>query len=573
MNSFAFAVRTKTKAFLDAAGLLPAARRVAALIAAPPAYRRYERRVRQLRREHAEILREPLSCGAQERRIALVCSPSFPEAHIQLGLVKALQLANFVPVVMLTDTGRDGRLLAELYRLAGIDEIHELAEFCPAANNALAEEVIGHCKSMWDLLEFERAGIRVGRLAVSSALRSTYRGSLDLQSPKDRKFLLGSLAYSIACADAAQQIVRKFQPAVAMFVDTVYCPTGELFDCCIQAKVDVIQWQQSHKSNTLLFKRYSPKNLWDHPSSLSEQSWRVVREMDWSDSHRQELDRDLYSTYASGDWYSVAGTQFDTSIVESKQILRDRLQLDPSKKTAFIFPHILWDATLFWGECLFRNFEEWFIATVREACANDRVNWVIKIHPANRRLREAWSLRSEPAEVVALKKYIGKLPAHIHMVPPESEISTYSLFAIMDYCLTVCGTVGVEAARLGVPVVTGGRGYYDNRGFTVDSKTREEYLEKLRTIQRIPPLSPSQRELAERFAYVNFLMRPWRARSVTLRYLPHSKKFLSQAEVNIRAKDDWRAAEDIRALAEWLQDPAKPEEYLSKLSQACSLTR
>src|SRR5208283_4163784 len=159
--------------------------------------------------------------------------------------------------------------------------------------------------------------------------------------------------------------------------------------------------------------------------------------------------------------------------------LRERLSLDPNKKTAFIFPHILWDAALFWGKSLFRDFEEWFVETVRLACANDNLNWVIKIHPANRRVRESGSLQGEYAEVVTLRKYIGKLPPHIVMIPPESEISTYSLFPIIDYCLTVCGTVGIEAARLGIPVLTAGSGPYDHRGFTVDSNSREEYCEKV----------------------------------------------------------------------------------------------
>lgn len=47
-------------------------------------------------------------------------------------------------------------------------------------------------------------------------------------------------------------------------------------------------------------------------------------------------------------------------------------------------------------------------------------------------------------------------------------------------------------------VLTGGTGPYENRGFTVDSNTREESLEKLRNIEDIRPLSSAQRELAER---------------------------------------------------------------------------
>ena len=178
------------------------------------------------------------------------------------------------------------------------------------------------------------------------------------------------------------------------------------------------------------------------------------------------------------------------------------------------------------------------------------------------------ALRSRPKST-ALRSRIGELPSHITMIPPESEISTYSLFDIMDYCITVYGTVGMEAARLGIPVLTGGTGPYDSQGFTVDSDTREEYLNKLRNIQVIPPLSSAQRELAERFAYVTFLMRPWHAKSVTLRYLPDDKEFLSQGQVNIRSKEDWYTADDLRAFAEWIANPNKPAEFLTQLPEAC----
>jgi hypothetical protein len=53
----------------------------------------------------------------------------------------------------------------------------------------------------------------------------------------------------------------------------------------------------------------------------------------------------------------------------------------------------------------------------------------------------------------------------------------------MDYCLTVHGTAGIEAARLGITVLTTGTGRYDRRGFTSDSDSREEYLAKPARIQ------------------------------------------------------------------------------------------
>jgi hypothetical protein len=102
-----------------------------------------------------------------------------------------------------------------------------------------------------------------------------------------------------------------------------------------------------------------------------------------------------------------------------------------------------------------------------------------------------------------------------------------------------------------------------------DSNSREEYYEKLRNIQTIPRLSSAQRELAERFAYATFLMRPWHAKSVTLRYLPNTEKFLSQGQINIKSKEDWYTADDLRAFADRVANPNKPDDFLIQLSQAC----
>ena len=522
MSSARSSARVTAKSILQTVGLLPVAQSIANIFRSPSKDAGYELRFRQLKQQHAHVLGARLNDSRVRQRVALVCSPGFPEVEIALGLIKGLQLANFVPVVVIPYSGPYATLLAEYYRLAGVDAIHEWGEFIAESDNAVAGAIVSRCRSMWDVLEFERAGVRVGRLAVSTALRTTYKGSLDLQAPEDRQLLTDAVAYGMAAADAAQEILQRFRPDLALFVDTVYSPSGELFDACLQNGIEAIQWQQAHKSNALIFKRFNRETWLQHPSCLSAESWRFVRDMEWTDDHKKQLDQELYSNYASGDWYSVVGTQFNKSIVDSAS-LRERLKLNPKKKTAVIFPHILWDATFFWVKCLFRDYEEWFVETVRAACSNDEVNWVIKIHPANQRVREGGSLQCESAEVVALRKYIGELPPNIIMIPPESEISTYSLFQIMDYCITVCGTVGIETARLGIPVLTGGRAAYDNMGFTVDSNTREEYLEKVRNIQVIPRLSSAQQELAERFAYTHFLLRPWQAKSVTLRYLPNTK--------------------------------------------------
>ena len=179
MSSVTPGARAAAKSFLKTIGLLPVAQRIATALTAPETYRAHERRYRELKRQHAHVLGERLNNGQHKQRIALLCSPSFPEVEIELGLVKGLQLANFVPVVLITDTGRERDLLAKHYRLAAVDEIHSWQDFMDEVDSATAEAIVGRCHSVEDLLDFEHVGVRVGRLALSTALRGKYAGSLD----------------------------------------------------------------------------------------------------------------------------------------------------------------------------------------------------------------------------------------------------------------------------------------------------------------------------------------------------------------------------------------------------------
>ena len=66
---------------------------------------------------------------------------------------------------------------------------------------------------------------------------------------------------------------------------------------------------------------------------------------------------------------------------------------------------------MFYGSDLFDDQEEWFVETVRAACENDRVNWIIKLHPAN-----VWKLQARPLRRTsstsssAIREHVGSAP-------------------------------------------------------------------------------------------------------------------------------------------------------------------
>jgi hypothetical protein len=102
-------------------------------------------------------------------------------------------------------------------------------------------------------------------------------------------------------------------------------------------------------------------------------------------------------------------------------------------------------------------------------------------------------------------------------------------------------------------VLTGGAGRYDRKGFTIDSVTPDEYLKRIANIQDIPALAPAQIELAQRFAYGLFLLRPLPLSSVEISYDKNSTIANLDSPVNIKMGvcEDWVGATDLMAFANW----------------------
>ncbi len=543
------------------AGWYPAARQLQrwARVAADPTFRHRHRAQRDeyetFAHDYGAMLSERFSSEHNNATVLLV-GGGFPAgAKFECGLIKALQAAGATPVVLTTNDP----WVVKYYHLAGVRQMLFWEDVAEPLRLREAKRIVDAMTSTDALLAYERERVRVGRFAASSVLRRFRLGSIDFDQPELRQQVTYFLAVAMSAAVSATAILRTCQPSLALFMDRGYTPQGELFDACLARQIPAVTWNSSHKSNALMLKRYTRANRDDHHSSLSDQTWRRITAMRWTPAHRQRLREELLSNYVSGDWYSEVGTQFRTKLLEAPRV-RERLGLDPHKKTAVIFSHIFWDATFFWGTDLFQSYEAWFVETVRAACANDRLNWMIKVHPGNIVKNARDGIRSEPSELAALQRQVGPLPSHVTLIPADSDLSTFSLFSVMDYCLTVRGTIGIEAASFGIPVLTAGTGRYDRQGFTIDSVSREEYLQRLAQLHEGAPLSAQQRELAERFAYGIFLLRPLPFTSLTFGY-QRDAVATPTTRICVPTPEHWRSAPDLRMFTDWILG-SRQEDFL-----------
>jgi hypothetical protein len=503
---------------------------------------------------YGDVLRPRLYPAGATRRALIVAKGTLNGAQIELPLIKGLELAGFVPVVL---TNRSD--LEKHYRLAGVESFVRWDTYYEPSPVEKATALVDSATSLDDLVAIEHGGARVGKFAVSTTFRSLRVGRLDRSRPETRERLIRHIAAGLQRAAGAVRILDGVKPDLALFLGNRYTGHGELMDVCLQRGVDVLTWFDAHRSSSLMLKRYGMTNRDRHHGSIADDTWRQLRAMPWGERERAALRRELDDSYAAGDWYSRGGTQVNKSILPA-DALRARFGLDPSKKTAVIFPHVVWDATLFWGTDLFANYEDWLVATVQAACRNDRVNWIVKVHPVHVQKRALEGYLEESSEMTVIEKRVGPLPPHVRLIPPDTDINTFSLFPLMDYCLTVRGTVGIEAARLGVRVLTAGTGRYDHRGFTVDSETRDEYLARLAAIETIAPMTPHERELAERFAYGAFVMRPLPLSALTIEH-GRDRKATVSVRINAASSDQLRSSPDLTAFAAWAADRTR-EDFL-----------
>ncbi len=393
-------IKTGLKRIINVVGLLPLVRQLRKLIT-PLSSQERERYQLFLRfkQQYGKVLRYDLVIDHEQQNKVLVCGGGFYGNPAELCLIKTLELAGYIPILLIP---KSASLDLQYFNLTG-SNILFLESFTGFPDITEAEAIINRYQSVQGLMTFIYEDARVGLFAVSTTLRILRLGSIDLCASQQRQMLTKQLASAMDYARAAQTIVRAVRPQLVLFIDGVYTPEGEIVDVCLANGLNAISWNTAHKSNALMLKRYNSGNREHDRASLSQKSWQLIRDMPWTDKHRDQLQREIYDCYSKGDWFSDAGTQFNKRLLDAPTINRE-LGLDPTKKIAFIFPHMLWDASWSRSIDLFSDYEEWLVETIRAACENCRVNWVIKIHPAHVGKAVLEGFHGDPAEVIALEE-------------------------------------------------------------------------------------------------------------------------------------------------------------------------
>jgi hypothetical protein len=405
-------------------------------------------------------------------------------------------------------------------------------------------------------------GCLLGPQILASVSRKFYEGRLRFGEEKSYAEIRKVARIGVEYVLKAEKIFESLSCDMLVLSEPNYTAFAPLVDLAIQRKIQVISVFQPYREDGLLCWKLRPQTRRGHPSSVSLETWQKLKEVPWSETLETRWAKIMADRY-NGTWVLQDRNQWNVSIQDIDQV-RSGLGLDPAKKTVVIFTGVLWDANLFYGEDLFEDNGEWFIETIRAACLNPQVNWVIKLHPANRWKLEFEGIQGELGELKMIREHMGELPPHVKLLKPDAPYSNVALYRLTDVAVTVRGSVGVELPCYGIPVLTGGTGRYAGLGFTLDSKSPAEYLERLSRVQDLPRLTAEQATAAKKHALATFearwwLMETYRAKVRNRRY----PKDLFDRNIFVQTSHliPGQMPEDFQGWQKWAEDPNSATDY------------
>ena len=450
-------------------------------------------------------------------------------------------------------TGYDGtRRAFGIQRVVAQDTIAVNADERAECADAVAT-LTGGPLTFDTLRAWQFRGYAIGTHVLSTLIRVTFDGSPDLSSPENRGHIDDILDEVLENVVRAERLIHDVAPRVLLVHEANYSTNGPMVDVALRHGVDVVQTVLTWRDDALISKRLTEATRRvDAKSVATDTVRRVEREVTVAERDAA-LDTDNAARYG-GIWERGRRLQPGTEARSAHQLV-DELGVDPARPTAVIFTHVLWDGSLFYGEDLFANYADWLVRSVEAAAANPKVNWIVKTHPSNVFLTGRGYAGPESSELALVQERFPRLPAHVRILPPDTKISTLSLYEFADYGVTVRGTPGLEMACFGKPAFTAGTGAYAGRGFTIDSDSTEEYLERLATIHDQKPLTVDQTERARWYVYALFVRRPWIPCSFEMAFDPdYLRELRRTVRLTAGSVDAIHERNDLDPWARWVLD-------------------
>lgn len=344
---------------------------------------------------------------------------------------------------------------------------------------------------------FTEGGVRLGEIAVSSAMRYYQTGRLEPR-PEVRAQLRRYLEAARKTQLVAETLLDRERADLFLMTHGIYVSWAPALEVARLRRVPAVVFDESPIINECLILDW---NVTTHAYVLDE-AWGRWKDRDLSTDQDRRLEDYLESRRSN----SRDRHKYNFAPVENRETACRKADLDPNRPVFGLFPNLLWDGACIDRDLSFPSQIDWAIETIRYFGRRPDLQLVVKIHPAESVVGTERSIQDY------IREALPTLPANVRLVQPRT-LNVYSVYNLISAGLVHTSTVGLEMSLLGIPVVVASKTHYRGRGFTHDVTNPEEYFRAIDTAA-MARLAPDQVRAARKYAYLFFM-----GHNIPFRYL------------------------------------------------------
>lgn len=294
----------------------------------------------------------------------------------------------------------------------------------------------------------------------------------------------------------SEKVLDKFNPVSIFSSHGVYVDYSPVVLLAYLRKISAVCWSSGYKDFLHYFTIPKKANKLEF-RGITEAEWKKRLDKPLTEDENKILDRYIYDRYNRGNKFDF----LNISLPETKEELKRKIGIDNDNKTVCMFCHVAWDLSFDLSEMIFDSANDWFNETFRIMCEVKDVNWIIRVHPGEKGSGSLYTLDDY------IKENFKNIPDHVKILWSDSGINSFGMYQLIDAGITLFGTTGAELPLFGKNVISGGEAYFSNKGFSLDTTSKEEYEKLLRNINLIKPLTETQIETARKYAFSYFIQR------------------------------------------------------------------
>lgn len=370
--------------------------------------------------------------------------------------------------------------------------IHRYSDFLSNADYQKAE-AIGNNIPIDEIEAYTFAGVAVGEQALAGALRFYARASL-IEEPNGEAVLRRYFKAALLTTWATRRLLQKFTFECAVFNHGIYVPQGVIGEVARSCKIRVVNWNPAYRKQCFIF---THDDTYHH--QLMSEPVSYWENIDWTFEREDKLMNYLKSRWqGTQDWiWFHENPEFNLGLISQE------IGVDFSKSCIGLLTNVMWDAQLHYPANAFSNMLDWIIQTIHYFEKRPDLQLLIRVHPAEIR----GTLPSRQPIIQEIHKFIPTLPANVFIIPPESQVSTYTAMLQCNAVLIYGTKMGVELTSMGIPIIVAGEAWIRNKNITLDATSREEYFAYLAQLPLDYNLSAETIKRARQYAYHFFFRR------------------------------------------------------------------